>query len=84
MIILQLLHFFLPVNVLGRAETMRHVTHSCRGGWCHRAEQWTHSDPAGEASQSTAGSSGGYARSIEFIGNGMTIISPCVVNYMFN
>lgn len=51
---------------------------------CHSCERWIHSDPVPKASQSTAGSSGGYAKSTGFMGNGMAIISPWMVNYMFN
>ncbi|KAK1901520.1 Tryptophan synthase beta chain [Dissostichus eleginoides] len=37
---------------------------------CYGAEQWIHSDPVPKASQSTAGSSGGYAKSIGFMEDG--------------
>lgn len=77
---------FFPPTVFGRAEShiLKHVTGESSGEDCHSGEQWIHSDPVLKARQSTARSSGGYAKSIGFMGNGIAIISPSMVNYMFN
>lgn len=77
---------FFPPTVFGRAQShiLRHAMVECSLEECHSGERWIHSDPVPKASQSTAGSSGGYAKSIGFISNGMAIISPWMVNYMFN
>ena len=78
---------FFPPTVFGRAEShiLRHVMGESSGEEeCHSGEQLIHSDPEPKARQSTARSSGGYAKSVGFMGNGMAIISPWMVNYMFN
>lgn len=77
---------FFPPTVFGRAEShiLRHATWSVVSRSVTALEQWIHSDPVPKASQSTAGSSGGYAKSTGFMGDGMAIISPWMVNYMFN
>ena len=66
---------FFPPTVFGRLERNIHRRATGRARVCYGAEQWIHSDPVPKASQSTAGSSGGYAKSIGFMGNGMTIIT---------
>lgn len=78
---------FFPPTVFGRAQSHipRHATaNAVSRSVTAASERRIHSDPVPKASQSTAGSSGGYAKSIGFMGNGMAIISPRMVNYMFN
>lgn len=77
---------FFPPTVFGRAES--HIQRQATGKAASRSVRAVNGGytltlylrPVNPQ----RGSSGGYAKSIGFMGNGIAIVSPSIVNYMFN